>query len=391
MISFKQLKFTLLTVVVLSACSPTRYANEGSKFTDSAVTSEGGFAGNGLDELPFGAQAAWFTGSKAIRYCLVVSDRFGVQAGEAEQIIAKAFKTWESYAKKKELKSLVSGLSYNFNAESILVCDGTEDLKFFLGLENDQIKKARRSYADPAAFAYKLETNEDRSWSKGIVWIAPIKSSLPVSAATAFNGILLHELGHIFGNGHVAGTIMDPQQIYDVLSNKVTDSYGGKATLRMTEIDQKRELLTASGQDLNFESELEPANLDPRSGDNFTAAFYSLTGKAVRPPLVGRLMGTVFNATLVLKDQSGEYSFPIETANPSSPGIPMGGPVFELYDFKGNSLTSQWNYGAGFIGKLTGLGGKTYPLMLTRNLDYTVQVLVDFNGTRLCPFGIFGF
>jgi hypothetical protein len=200
----------------------------------------------------------------------------------------------------------------------------------------------------------------------------------------------MHEIGHVFGNGHVPGTIMDPAQIIEVLSGAVGDAYGAAATRRMTEIDQKRELLMAStGRDIDFREELVPA--DFQSDNAYTTAFYFLTGRKAQLPIEGQLKGNVFQSILILKDGSGEYSFQIDNAGTSTSGVKMGGPVFELYDPSSNGLSDQWNYGAEFIGELTGLKGEKYPAVLSRNIEYTIDLSVYFNGARLSPFGVYGF
>lgn len=69
-----------------------------------------------------------------------------------------------------------------------------------------------------------------QNWGKGLIWVAPhtdtfsagdsrLKTHINYNHDTALNAVLLHEFGHVFGNRHVDGTIMDTTLLDKILEN----------------------------------------------------------------------------------------------------------------------------------------------------------------------------
>jgi hypothetical protein len=102
-------------------------------------------------------------------------------------------------------------------------CDGTEELKFYFGVEDDVVRKFKSEFNRPFGFAALTTPVGDRD-PHGIVWIAPPRSICPDDSrptfclpywsnetADALEALILHEIGHVFGNSHVDGTAMTSQ------------------------------------------------------------------------------------------------------------------------------------------------------------------------------------
>ena len=117
---------------------------------------------------------------------------------------------------------------------------------------NKEIEAQRRAYSDSLAFSVanaSLESTlkELSVWYKdGFIWITARRETsksgvyLDWSNETELEVILTHEIGHVFGNGYIAGTVMD-QDIARYLLRKraeVGDRATWQETLdRLTKID----------------------------------------------------------------------------------------------------------------------------------------------------------
>jgi hypothetical protein len=86
-------------------------------------------------------------------------------------------------------------------------CDGSEDLKIYYGVENDQVRAARALYDNPAGFAHLENYDESTGTGKGFIWID--RSPEILFHPRHRLALMIHEMGHAFGLDHVPGTIMD--------------------------------------------------------------------------------------------------------------------------------------------------------------------------------------
>lgn len=177
---------------------------------------------NGSDIAEEAQGAAWFLGDRTIRYCYEAGTKFGVPTASARMAIRRGFDAWRNYVGLKGINNPdVYDIRFNsregrviaLNSEEMAACDGTEDLKFYLGVSTPLTEAVGKRYRAPAAFAHRTHYDPERGWGKGFIWVAeafrydgyPLWPSSHQGLAT----VITHELGHVFGCAHANGTIMD--------------------------------------------------------------------------------------------------------------------------------------------------------------------------------------
>lgn len=235
------------------------------------LKSEGHEQGNGVDNLPYDYSDAWFSGDVTVNYCVEIANDFGLPEKTVLDNVQSAFKKWKDYIgsnkiNEQMLRNALSSLEPNeqdkakdlvaFTKTNLLQsCDGHEDVKFYFGTEDKAVSEAKKAHVDPTAFAQNIFRDVYTGKGKGFVWIAKqasltkdwMKEAYPDwSLPNALLGILTHEIGHIYGIGHIEGTIMDP--VLGIFLRKNTlgflpEDFRQRA---LKEIDFKKQLFTPS-------------------------------------------------------------------------------------------------------------------------------------------------
>ncbi len=194
--------------------------------------------------------------SRTISICYETSSDFGVPTMEIESEIRWAFKEWSQYIEDKDLKYAIWTKSEAITGQIgslVQGCKGTEDLRVYFGVQSAEVQKHRPRYSNPFAFSAITETSSDKHWSKGILWFANTGSmneshTLPIwnkpsrIPYSTFKHVVLHEVGHIFGNGHVDNTVMSTR-IGQWLGSWASSTSSSSAEARDLKIDQGEELV----------------------------------------------------------------------------------------------------------------------------------------------------
>lgn len=369
-----QKKLLTAIAILLCGCAPQKETN-----VDSFEPSEGGFAGNGIDDIPFGEQSAWFTGQRPIHYCILNSEQSGLEPEEARTVAANTFATWKAYAEKKNLEKIEGHQNPGgpftiyraFNSQLMGFCNGTEDLRIYFGGRSQEVNSALKQYRRPMGFAHRSYLDPRGEWSKGFIWVHPIDEKMAPKGqdpALVAQGILLHELGHVFGNGHVPGTIMDPEHLLKNIS--LPENIDAARRKKLTEIDQVRELFACSTCPYDY-SVVEPAIVNQ--------TYEKLLGRKAEFPVHKRLAGEeVWDLELVISDAKGEFRFPLRFKNRSSEAINFGSPIFQIGVASTGGLGSfnsfEKSMGFSLIGSIEGAGGQNYTIFLSRNMGFRIDL-----------------
>ena len=209
-----------------------------SKMTDGpSLSSNGNDRGNGGDTVDRTSDSAWFAENtahsksgpeehKIVHYCLEVSPSFPITVEILRKKVQSSFSKWKEYFEAhRAFENNQSEKRLTLNWQESLSCGEDTDLTFLFGVSNPRVDLELKKLHQPWAMSLRTNYDPRTTWGRGYVWISdngvyPLSSAetLPFGKSVqkwpdwdipyAFEGLLLHELGHVFGAGHFDGTIM---------------------------------------------------------------------------------------------------------------------------------------------------------------------------------------
>jgi hypothetical protein len=256
-----RLLLSLLALVLLAACQRTTLVQANvSPAAPSAPGLSGGSSdvGSGSDNFRTQDGSAWFLGAeRKIHYCVELAPDFGYVLDPAAAI-DRAFGAWREYVERKGvLLELTPEFQFALQAVRVTPPGGhcptpnelvssEVDLVFYLGTRPKAIEPYFRPFAQPTAFAQRIDYKVAKRWGKGFIWMAkegeiPAAGSEPATQNWKLHSelerLLVHELGHTLGIEHVTGTIMD-KDIVALIHGRANGYVAEKVT-----IDARRELV----------------------------------------------------------------------------------------------------------------------------------------------------
>lgn len=289
------MRVLLLALLTLTACSKAPTVTALTPAPEMAPVPQlvggGSDVGSGGDSLAKDHLAAWFVGKdKVIHACVETDPTFGVTPEVAREHILKAFAMWKAYIEERAVHAMAppaKQLSTEVKLDS--KCDGTADLTFYLGVENDAVAKARWQFHEPTAFVQRLSYDPAQALGRGFIWVSRhegIRKGFPDwNREGRLLAILLHEIGHVFGNDHVPGTVMT-----DGINRLLESDWSGEP---LAKIDHCRELSPCL--DCDYGAFVHPETFDSENAEFLKRVFGAKAeGKmmlAVSRNFVGNFLG----------------------------------------------------------------------------------------------------
>lgn len=288
------MKFIVLFLLCLTACSVQKNAPLGGVVPEEPdfivpAPSAGGTDFGGGGDLATEPQARhWFSGAPSVPYCIEVSPDFGVAPDKVNSIVIESLARWETYLTQKRLPTSVLSIK---PVETN--CDAAR-LVFLFGEWKSELDQPRTRYLHPLAFAHK-------KGDVGYLWFAAQGVSSPRwNENDSLRTMVLHELGHVYGNAHVPGTIMDAD-----IAKRLADL----PTERINEIDYEEQLAICFNCDVHIKR-----SFLPQAGDDPSLSLQRLLGRAPRGEVLVEFVRTAplflywgieLPSTLLIKDEEG--------------------------------------------------------------------------------------
>jgi hypothetical protein len=337
----------LIALVWLSACDPqtsnkvARSSPGPAGMPASASGADGTEQGNGSDYFQKTDGSAWFLGpERIIRYCFVTDNQFGATPEFIGENLVAAFAKWARYIESKRVYGKVERIANKLenlgNGRGLLAtrsqlmsrCDGTEDIKFFFGVRDVRVNAS--IHKQSLGVAKRQSYDEFKGWSKGFIWIAPAGSLDPREQHQttyeagfprwnlSYNllGVLLHELGHVYGCAHVDNTIMDERY-----STRLGIGDENQRALLLGRIDSWKELYVCDDCPIDVSGKLgivaTTTSQDKTTvEDGISESFKFLTGRepeggysAVKARLIGGYVQGGYQFKLKVSDTRESFEF----------------------------------------------------------------------------------
>lgn len=341
-----------------------------------AFADAGGYSGGGGDYHQIGFGTAWYIGTKEIQYCIEKTSSFGFTVNELQQNFESAAETWKQYIQDRRIQmDLPQENRLNLNLRYVGKCKGNEDLRLYFGSEPAEVIEAKKKFEKPYAFAIRESYDLPTGMGKGFIWFATPGSVFPLAGDTGFpnwlkpytlHGMMLHEVGHVLGVGHLEGTIMRESmmswmQLMD--SREAWAQSRGKAVL--TSIDDIKILFYRSYLNLDVEGRFS-YNKD---SNETKSIFRIFTG---RDP-ASDVRVTFSNGSsmkLVVSDSKDKFAFDISAPSDARNDFSLLSGIFGVY-YQGKypTVESTGAIGTSGVGFLTAKDGKSYTLQYSINAD----------------------
>ncbi len=229
---------------------------------------DGGGSGANFPE----SGAAWFYQDKKEGYisvCIKHDPNFKADYDEAKRTIKESFKTWDKYINEHKIYDQYDDngnpIPYDKRLKILTkikifeTCTKDIDLTFYFGVIDKKVQNVLDNMINPKAFAYRNYSDIDaiNGTSKGIVYIfspKPKQSSdgswdlddLQIydwSLPNYLYAMVLHEVGHIMGVGHIENTIMQKDFKHLYMTASINDPQYSKYKNYLTKIDHENFVL----------------------------------------------------------------------------------------------------------------------------------------------------
>lgn len=317
--------FTVVSCALFVACG-SGGSNGAVNPAGQTIIAEGQDRGNGGETTDPKRGSAWFAEDtkhsvsgkaqkKVVQYCIIASPDFPITIAILKPKVQTAVSEWIRYLKTHRVfedGAFEKRLTLDWVESQS--CDHS-DLKFSFGESDPATEVASRNLNQPWSMALRTSYDAENTWSKGVVWFAKPGIYTETSGATypnwnlsfSIEALLLHEIGHVFGVGHVDGTIMAEDIVSSVKFLNLSDP--SRRERQLTQIDQEFEVIpcySCNANDLAYRGRLGNFGVEARNFD-------ALTGRRPRGKIESYAVVGQNSFSLVVKDDLGSKVIPLDS------------------------------------------------------------------------------
>jgi hypothetical protein len=351
-------------------------------FCASFQASAGGETSSGNAHTYRQPGRACFTGAdRVIKACLVFAEggksAFGLDQESIRRDAEFAFNTWAKYVSDYKIQRITKDKGFTTKVDLKADCTGDEDLRIYLGTADSAVKSAieQNLYKDPWGLMSCEPPNVDGSWNKGLIWIAPAGSidgrNPNWKDRNKFRAVLLREVGRMYGNGDVDGTIMRTN-----LSQWLSwDNPPQEIAHLLNQIDWERSLDSQYSPSMTFSWQIEN-----QWRERFVGAFKMLMNREAVGAISETLKvdeGYTYQTVgaIILSDDKGSASFKFTARDLFNPCTPVGEHIFTIGSEQGDRY--MYSYTCSQVGEIEGSNGSKIPIAILKDGDgYRYQILI---------------
>ena len=404
----------------------------GVTMVPAAFASKGGETSGGADRIIY-SETMFRTKNPeidAVKICFEKDATFKISDADISASLKWAYDSWANYIRLKDVNYAIWTGSEGMSLKVGSVhpgCSDADDLHVFLGVTPAKILPSLALLDDPIAAADAFTGYETARWKKGFIWFAKegsidAKKNLPVwptpmsfradsvgpltvkYSNAEFREVLLHEMGHVFGNNHVDGTIMSRGVYYDAL-RKMEDAstmvWGLDPAMPSEDfrIDQIKELICNPGIANHYTLQKSYGYTIGKNGEKYFSNVHAL--EEVYTLLTGFVPTQALSAT-VSRAKSADYKPGRRAEDQPTSNLVIefkDGPrttsvVIEVLNkiarsddsailFNGQYGNHHRSSGFSYFGLVKTLTGKSIPVAVNYNMQYGTFQVVKIKGGDL--------
>jgi hypothetical protein len=337
--------------------------------------------GNGTDDYKAKSHA-WFTQASDISVCLDLKPDAGLSEAKMMGVLTRSFNAWSEFINSNrhlQADDTISKLKVRFES-----CSAKISLRFIMGGLPPEIRHAKSLGSKAFAMPVLQSFNKTTFSGRGYIWIAG-KSNLPTymnwSNEEQIQSVVMHEIGHVLGIGHVAGTIMDAN-----LSELIEETMSGNSH-HLISINMRRELIVD-----DLVRHYTPERFCPKelvdgyvytTSDvepyGFANAYRQLLNRTPILDLRTSIQLVDHCNTLRFKDPSGVSDFRVSLGSYLE-AAEIGAPRFVPFRTPGGDWAPLSDLGYLRIGTVENHSGERFQIVFKRNKDISYSIeLIDQN------------